>query len=329
MSHAWEAAAARARGFATHLLDERTIGEIGRATDSAEVLHRLRDTTYARFLSARDATGPSLDLAITRSVSERVGGLGRWCVRGSLDPVFLEQDMRSVRGLLRGLLGKTSTEQRLVGAIPTPTLDRRSLEVLARADSPGALAGTLAAWGHPLGSALLEEARGTRPDPHLMEAALARGLARASAAGARRGGAHMVRFVAESLDAHNAVTAVVVAGARVEGSAAALFVDGGGRLTREDFVRAASAADRPTCAAQLSKAMRGSVLARPLAELPASPGATSSRIFHARLEALRRRCAVDPVSPLPVLLFVLRLAREARLLRRAAWVAALSPRRAR
>jgi vacuolar-type H+-ATPase subunit C/Vma6 len=327
MTYAWEAAAARARGLATHLLGPRIIAEVERAASPAEVAGLLRDTPYARFLSARDASAGSLEVAITRSLSDRMAALARWCDPAALAPVFLEQDMRNLRALLRGVLGGTSTEQRLAGVIPTPTLDRRSLTTLAAAESPGALAGTLTAWGHPLGSALLEGAKGARPDGYRIEAALARGLARATTSAARRGGAHMVGFVAESLDVHNAMTALLLAGARTEAGAAALFVEGGERLSREDFVRAASTPDRTSCAGLLAKATRGSDLSRPLAELPASPGATAARILDARIESLGRKATLDPLSPLPVLLFVLRLRREARLVRHATWAAALSGRR--
>src|SRR5690606_21790223 len=101
----------------------------------------------------------------------------------------------------------------------------------------------------------------------------------------RRGGRAMRAFVAESVDARNAVTALLLVGARAETELEELFVDGGEVLSRGVLVRAASAADRAEAADVLAAAGRGTPLARALGSAPAKPAALSQRILNARIAA--------------------------------------------
>ena len=326
MRASWEVLGARARGLATHLLAGEGLRGVERASTLAELAHALRDTPYARFLGPPDAGPAALELAIARSVAERMRLLARWAAPDAeaLHPIFVGQDARNVRDIARGIVGALTPVQRIASAMPTPSLGRKELEVLARADSVGAVAAALVGWRHPLGSALLEEASQAHPDPYRLEAALARCAADEAAKAARRGGSRMRSFVSEDIDARNAVTAVLLAGARTEGDAADFFVEGGSSLSVDDFVRAASAPDRAAAAELLTQAAAGTVLAAPLRERPASPAALSARILSARIDELVRRGRQEPLSAVPVLLFVLRLRREARLVRRAIWGAALA-----
>ena len=326
MSGPWEAPAARARGLGAHLLSEERLAVLDRARDPGEWVDGLRDTPYSAVLAGREVGPSALDTAVSRSVAERMATLARWAGPGgaSLAPVFLEQDARSVRALLRGSLGGLAPERRLAGAIATPALNLAALETLAATETPGEVAATLTAWGHPLGTPLLEEASRAHTDPYRIEAALARGLARASEGPARAGGRHLRRYVRDAIDTGNLVTALLVVGARIEQPPEALFVPGGGHLTEAAFARAVDAPSRETCADRLRRAVRGSVFEPPLREPPASPPALSRRILLARIDSLARASRSEPLSPLPVLLFVLRLRREAQRVRRALWTAGLS-----
>ncbi len=326
MTCRWESLAARARGLGAHLLRDEHVRSLDRCTDVAELAHALAGTPYARFLGARTAEPEELEAALARSAAERLGTLARWgdSDRRCLAPILLEQDVDNVRAVLRGIVGAVSHDQRLAGTMPTPSLGRRALEHLAAAESTASVAATLVAWGHPLGSGLLEAAEGAHPDPFRMEFALARGLADAATAAAEAGGEAMLRFTRESLDAHNVVTALVLVAARHEGEPTGFFVEGGLHVSRDAFARAVASAGRPRCAELLADATRRTLFAAPLREPPASPAAVASRILAARIEDLGRRGRSDPLSALPAILFVLRLRLELRRLRRVLWRLALT-----
>jgi vacuolar-type H+-ATPase subunit C/Vma6 len=329
VSPRWESLAARARGLAAHLLADERLRDLDRARNLPELVDALHDTPYARFLGSRTQAPRDLELAVTRSVGDRMSTLGRWAGSGggALAPIFLEQDAGNVRAIVRGVVGAVSHQRRLAGLLSTPTLDLRALETLAGAESVTALAAMLVAWAHPVGASLLVEAERAHAEPFRLEAALARGLAVVSLAAAGNGSEVMVRFVRESIDTDNILTALLLVGVRHEGEAGSFFVEGGRCLSRRDFVLAASARDRNRCADLLREATRGTLFAEPLAEPPASPSAVAGRILAAHVDDLAMRARRDPVSPLPVILFVLRLRMEMRRLRRVLWRLSLMERR--
>jgi len=291
-----------------------------------ELDHALRGTPYARFTAPGDTGPATLELAVTRSLAERMTLLARWAGpdAGPLRAIMLDQDAHNVRDIVRGLLGGLAPERRAAGAIPTPLLGRKELESLAHAESPGAAAATLAVWGHPLGSALLDEASRKHPDGYRLEAALARRTAAETSRAARKGGRRVRAFVRAEIDAANAVAALLLAGARTEGQLADFFIEGGRVFTLTDFVRAASVPSRVDAAELLASAAVGSVFEAPLLEHPSTPSALLDRILSARIEELAARGRQEPVSAVPVLLFVLRLRWEAQLVRRVLWGVALA-----
>jgi V/A-type H+-transporting ATPase subunit C len=311
--------------MSTHLLPDERARALERAAGLAEWLQELRDTPYWSFLDPAAETAAALELAVTRSLAERMSLLARWAGPdgGALVPIFIEQDAHNVRDVLRGLAGGLAPERRIANAIPTPSLGRKELEALAHAESAGAVAATLTEWEHPLGSALLDEAGRSQTDLFRLEAALARRAASSSARAARKGGRRMRSFVRESIDAGNAVTAVLLAGARAEGEPTDYFVEGGENLPPDAFARAASAPDRAAALEALAAAAEGTALGRTLREPLHRPSALSNRILSARIDAYAKRSLQEPVTAVPVLLFVLRLRREAQLVRRALWTAAL------
>ena len=343
MRPSWEALVARSRGLSRHLLPEERVRALERASDGNELLLALRETPYrdlvptdfavGGFGGAARATPVALERAITRSLTERMTSLAKWAGPdgGALRPLFIEQDARNVRDVLRGAVGALTPEERTASAVPTPSLAWKKLTALSRLESPADVAERLIAWEHPLGAALLEEAGASRPDLFRLEAALARSSAEVAARAAREGGRRMREFVRESIDARNAVTALLLVGARLEGESKDLFVEGGEVLSTDDLVRATSAVDRVSAAEALAAASRRAAraestatpLTRALEGAPASPAALSDRILAARIAAYTKRARLEPLTAIPVLLFVLRLQREARVVRRAIWAAAL------
>lgn len=326
MRVAWEALAARARGLTSHLLSEERIRHLERAAGVTELSHQLRETPYGPFLpQPRDVGTGAVETALTRVFAQRMATLAKWAgpENVALGALFLEQDAHNLRTILRGVVGALPSERRLGDALPTPSLDRRALEHLARSESAGAVAAALVAWGHPLGSPLLEEAGRTHVDLFRLEAALDRGLAETASRAARVGGKPMRRFVAESVDTRNVLAALVLAGSRSETDPGELFVEGGERLSREAFARAASTGDAFAAATRLRSATAGTLFASALAEPTSSASAVARRILSARVRRLESERRRRPLSALPVLLFILRARAEAFRLRRALWSAAL------
>ena len=320
MKPSWEALGARARGLATHLLSDARARRLEQVGSPAELLQELRGTAYERYLPVHEAAGDALEAGISRSLGDRMKTLARWAGDGrALFPIFLEEDARNVRAIVRGLVGAMTPEQRLADAVPTPLLDRRALEALARAESAGAVAATLTSWAHPLGSALLEESSRTHPDLLRLESALASRLAREALSAAKRCDRRMVAYVRQGLDADNIVAALLLAGAQSEGEPLDYFLDGGAALGRDDFVRASEAPDRERCVRLLARATVDTVFSGALRDFPTSPAAVAARILAARIDDLAALSRVEPLSAAPVLLFLLRLRREAWLLRRSAW----------
>jgi vacuolar-type H+-ATPase subunit C/Vma6 len=317
----WDALACRARGLATHLLSEERLRELERAQDVRRLVRLLEPSPYAALVSPHQTAPEAVDRAVSRSVAHRVETLARWAGSDPRPraPIFLELDAHSVRAVVRGIVGGSTPEERLISAVPTPTLGPRALGVLAGADTTGAVAATLTAWAHPLGPYLLEEGRRAQPDLFRLETALVRCLAEHAPTAAERGGRVMVEFVQETLDVQNILTAILLAGARTETEPAGLFVDGGAVITRARFLEAAAAPDRERGAEVLVRATRGTIFAAPLRERPTSTSAAAHGILRARIDRLRDGSRRDPTSALPVLLFLLELRREVRSIRRALW----------
>jgi vacuolar-type H+-ATPase subunit C/Vma6 len=302
------------------LLTDVTFREVDRVEDLGALVKALRNTAYGGFVSPRESSAEGVELGIGRTAAARLATLLRWAGSDpeALYPIMLALDVQSVRAILRGILGAVPPERRLPGAVPTPTLGRRSLETLSRSDSVGSVAAALTAWGHPLGSDLLAEAHKVKPDALRMELALIGSFAR-EASKVARDDRVMIRFVREAIDARNVLTALQLSAMRLEGAAGELFVTGGTALQLGAFVRVATTPKAPASMEILAREMKPSPLARAL--LPPFPGMAelSERIEAIRLEWLRREALVDPLTAAPVLLFVLSSSREAQRLRRALW----------
>ncbi len=174
-----------------------------------------------------------------------------------------------------------------------------------------------------MGPPLLSEARAKHPDPFRMELALVRAWTSAALRIAARLGGAMRGVVASTIDAMNAVTALVVAGGRSERVDEGLFLEGGIRLEVEAFMSAGRAESRVLAAEQLVRALRGQAIGDVVREAAPSPSAVATALAEQRLHDLTRMARYDPVGPLPVLVFLLRLRREARSLRSAIWRSAV------
>lgn len=323
----WEGAAARARGLSSHLLDDHTLRGLARVEDRRALVGMLGDGAYAD-VAPRTGDGATFDRAIARYAAARLATVVLWMQPHPepLAPVFFALDAGSIRGIARGILGGVPPGERTADAIPTPTLGRKELGLLAHAASIGSLGALLRAWEHPLGAAFTQESEARRPDPFRMEASLGRHLGPAMSDAVRRGDRHLRDYASEEVDSWNVEAALVVSESGAEADRGALFVPGGSRLNRPDFLRAASAAGRERCADALATALRGTLFEEPLTAAATVPASLDDRILDARIERLGTEVRRHPVGSAPVLSFVLRLRREGRAMRRALWRTSLAGR---
>lgn len=326
MSVRWDPVATRARGLATHLLDDEALRGLARAADRAELAAMLDSGPYREIVRRTGGGAEALERALTRHHAGRLAILVRWLTpdEGVLAPVFLALDAEAVRRIARGILGGAPPEERIQDAIPTPTLGRKELALLATTESVGALVGLLRIWEHPLGAALAEEAEAPRPDPFRLEAALGRGLGRSLFEATRKGDRGLRAYAAEEIDGWNVGAALVLAGSDTEVDRRTLFVEGGSIIDADAFLDAASAPDKDRAEDVLAEAARGTPFERPLSARPSTPAAVDDRILDARIARLRGEIRRRPLGSAPVLWFVLRLRRERRALRHAIWRTSLS-----
>ncbi|MFN8583217.1 MAG: V-type ATPase subunit, partial [Gemmatimonadaceae bacterium] len=243
-----------------------------------------------------------------------------------LTPLFLDEDRRSVRALLRGVAARSTAEQRLAGLIPTPSLPEKALEALAAQTTISGIVALLTAWSHPFGAPLLDEGRKPKPDLLRLDltvnaqyaAEALREAKRAPLGSAIRG--ELTTYVAEMADLENASTALQLASHQSSIDPAQLFLVGGRHLDREQFLAAARAGDPARVRSVLARTFRGTPLAA-VFEL-------TSRDFEAAALAaqLRRATAAARMAPLgaaPVVAFWLRLRAQMRDLRSIIWHVAL------
>jgi hypothetical protein len=315
---AWAPLNARARGLATRLLDR----------DALETLARLEPEPLAARLGG-EAAGPG-PLAIERAVRHRAAAilavLSRWAGdrREALAVVFEEEDLRSVRRLVRGAAGGAPPEHRLAGLVPTPTLPADALADAAEAGSPAEAMVRLAQAGHPDADALAATAAGLAPDLFRLEVELARGAAHRMIRAARQGGPRLAGYARRSIDLGNAWSALSADAWVAEVDPDEVYVAGGGAIDGGGFATVVGLDSPDTRRRALARAFAGGPLARVFAD-PAIPLSDLERSALAVcIEDERRARRLDPLGAAPFLELVLRLRAQVRDLQAVLWGAALT-----
>jgi vacuolar-type H+-ATPase subunit C/Vma6 len=266
---------------------------------------------------------------IERSVGRTAGGhlqiLDRWQERrpGVLDVFAADQDRRSLRALLRGAAQGAPSAARTLGLLPTPHLPQRALIELAREPSPAALVGQLVLIRHPYAPRLVPLVRKTQPDLFAVDVALLHGFAERAIAAARGGDRTLRDFVRERIDAGNAQTALLIAAGPRDVEPARCFVEGGRRLSRDQFAAAASASSQQAALAALSAALARSPLASSLPVVGGDVAHLDRAFLAATLAWLARAARVEPLGTAPLLRVLLRIEAQSRDLRNLAWGVAL------
>lgn len=319
---AWcEALVARAAGLKIRLLDPAARGACARVTE----LHGLARELAARGYAIEPAvpTAMELETAIRRSAAARLRLLARWDPEGSVATILLApEELRSLRALARGALEGLSPDTRLDGLIATPALSERALGELARQATVRGITALLVSWHSPWAEAFAE-ARGTEPDLLAIENGLAQLLARRTLAAARRSGLRFRDFARESVDLLNLRCAVLLAGRADEVNPASFFLAGGGRVTRDGFLRAATAPDAAALVAGLAGAFSGTGIESLLVRHAGRPAGLERALEEWRLATWRRLARLEPLTAAPVIAYVLALRDEVTALQRMVWSIAL------
>ena len=316
------AVAARARGLATHLLP-------------ASVLHAALDAadldTLAKVLRAaglpvpgRAGSHDELELAARRWAAAELARLARWLPeRPALgDVLFGEEDRRSVRAMVRGAAAGVAAEARLAGLIPTPRLPERLLRELARQARVPSIAALLTSWGHPFGPPLLAAVPVGEPDLFAAERALATAALDAEREAVRTAPQTLQDWVATSIDLENARMLLQVTGPHPDADVLAMLHPGGhvppARLL--DRTRRLAPEELP---AVLASCLADPVIADAVQRRGEDPVVLDDALLAARVASLRARARLDPMDPLGVVLYALRLRVQVMLLRQAIWRLAL------
>lgn len=264
----------------------------------------------------------AIERALRGTAAERLRILARWSGdrRAVMSALLDEEDLRSLRALVRTINVNMTPDEREVGLIPTPGLPLRALHALARAADVSDFASLLMTWQNPYGAALAVEAARGRPELLRIEVALAREFAARARAATRFDGV-LRRYVTRVIDQANLWTALVLAEHPTDTETSFLFIDGGSLINLDDLEFALSTAQRDDLADRLRPRLASTPFAR------AVDVTVGRDVADVSLDALVREfdvlARVQPASAAPVIAFVLRQRAELRTLLRILWSAAL------
>jgi hypothetical protein len=251
--------------------------------------------------------------------------LERWRGRGrdALAIALAEEERRSLRALLRGAAAGAAPELRLAGLVPTPALTPRRLEELARAADPRALASKLAIFRFPDAGAFAAAAAVVRPDLAAMERTLRARFGVRLREIARRGERELAREAEFTIDLDNAVAAAALAGGD-EPVREDDFLEGGRKLSRGRFARAAASASSGAAVALLSGAFADREIGRAFQASVVSPARLGERLVAARLARATAEARLRPLGSAPVLELALSMRALGMAISRLVWGLALA-----
>lgn len=303
--------AARARGLGTRLLSADLLAEIDAAVDPAPVLARAGLPLLPDEVDEAAHDRIARDAEILARWSDELGNApARRRTRGPLAPLWLDEDRRTLRSIIRGLVAHASPRRKLAGTLATPNLPAPVLGELAAQSTLAGIAHVLAGHGHPYARAIAGEPL----DPLVIELALGRRFGEMAHSRDRA----MRVYVRQTIDSENAEAALLIA-ARGRGVTDA-FVRGGELVDRETF-EAACHDLVEECRARLAEAVAGTPLAAALFD--AAPNALADATLRWQLATQAKLRRLEPLGLAPAIYVVLRRRDEARRLRHAAWRMAL------
>jgi vacuolar-type H+-ATPase subunit C/Vma6 len=301
------AIAARARGLETTMLGGDALSELDHVRDFEQL---------AGVLAHAGVTPPAVCDAETldRTMGDRIARdhttLRRYSAAlGALD---LDEDRRSLRAIVRGLVGAVPARRRLAATVPTATLPSSVQTALAEAPNVGEIAAILRRRGHPFAQVFVR----TSIDLLELELALARRFAEVACSNDRA----LRTYLEQVIDAENATAALVLATRSHDLAPDTIFLAGGRRLDRATFLVAA-AGPIETARDRLARAFAGTPLARGV--LASAPSSVEDAALAWQLDTQSRLRRIEPLGLAAAVHVVLRRRDEARHVRRAAWRVAL------
>lgn len=324
MSANWDDLIARTRGLGTHLLERTQLEDLALAIDLADLARRL-EARGIRVEHGADDDPVEWEREFRRRAGALLAVLARWAGPriAALDVIYLDEDRRTLRALLRGLVSGAAPSRRLAGLIPTPELPLLAQEQLASLQRPMDLAVLLRTWNSSFGSELAGQLVGPEPDLLHAELALARTWARRARAGGRKCDIMLRQFVAESLDQENLTTALALAGEPPPADLEQWFLHGGQWLSPANFFGAARAADPPAAADHLIRTLKPCPLIRLLKRQRTDLPGLEWLLLNDRIRRLGIHSRQHPLSSAPVLGFALRVRHELLSLQRILWSVSL------
>jgi vacuolar-type H+-ATPase subunit C/Vma6 len=313
---------ARVRGLGAGLLGAAQLRALGGERDLVALADALARAGAISRGHLPGVTAGSLEVALRRRAGERLAIVARWAGARVelLEPLYDDEDRRSLRALVRGAVAGLPADARVAGLIPTPNLPLRALARLAGVESLAEIAQALAAWGSPFRRAFPALHAPSRPDLFRIECALTRAFAVRAAERARRADAPMRAFVERIVDIENLWTALALADGAADVNPDVLFVPGGALVRVDDLVLAATTRSSSALAAVLRRRVRRTPLGVALA---GDVAGREARALHGLIAEFRRAALRDPGSTAPVIAFVLRQRAELRTLLRLVWGVAM------
>lgn len=321
----WGELGARARGLGTRLLDPDALRELAAAGDVPELAAGLERRSWwlpegdRPVVPDLDRTARERETALLDLLLRRARG-----ARPRLSALWAEDELRTLRVLVRGASAGVPPDHRRDRARPVPGLGREVVAEAARADGPAGVAEVLRDAGHPAGGDLASALGGAAGgDLFRLETALARGTLGRAVAAARRGDGELRTFAADAVDLANGWSALLAPGWREEVSPDEAFLEGGRLLEPAAFRAAVSEEDADRRRGRLGEALSGGPLGGSFSDVTIPPASLEPAVLRSRLDAARARARVAPLSAAPVVAFRLRLRLETSDLRRIVWGLAL------
>jgi vacuolar-type H+-ATPase subunit C/Vma6 len=317
MSTSWATLNARAAGLATRLLSPAQIELLAQQPTVASFAQLLAQLQAAELPA--ELTPPALELALRRTAAARLRALVRWQPESlALMVLELDEDLRSIRQIIRGMIAGLSPAHRVANLVATRMLPERALRQLAELPDLQRVGTLLSAWRHPLAAAFAARPSREIPDAAHAELALQHAYARRALAGTRGSGHEFQHYVRESIDVINTTTAITLATGGADIDAAECFLPGGIHVSANTFSQAARAGNAEAAAMLLAPAFEGTRIANVLRTTRATRD-LELRLTVARAATLRRRARVAPLSCAPTLLYMLRVRLELVNLLRVLW----------
>ena len=330
MNLPWDDVNARARGLSTHFLARAELEELARLPDLAALAEAFGRAGFP-MPSRGDADGAALELAVRRWGGQALAVLADWMGPRSeaLPLVFDQEDVRSLRALIRGAASQQPAAERLAGLLPTPTLGEGALEMLAAVPTVAALAALLTTWRHPFAPTLAPLATGPAPDLFELEVALAKASAARAIAAAKRSGSHpLLVWVAERIDLENGQTAMLLAQGQADLAPASLFIPDGRRLMASQFAAAVATGHPATAGHRIAVALAGTPYAPLFEKWTGDLEALRRSLLVIRVRLLGHQVRIAPLGPITTLWLGLRLRAQVLDLQRIVWGIALDAPRA-